>query len=348
MRCPKCHYLSFEPEPRCKNCGYDLSCEPGDLAIDPGQEPLADFDLQVPGATAPRPVAEIIVRHPAPGSEKAFQRVDDRHPAAVASISEPAAAAKPARPVQSSSPKAALTTELPLFVQGLTESASRTDQNDLLVKLPRAPRAPLAVRRPTPAPGRVREKYQREVAPVRQAGLLERDLFDIRPREDAPPASPPVLEAPIPAVTRGREVRDLPAGAFRRIEAACVDVLFIGAINLAVVWLTLQRCDLTFAQAFQLPLLPLLAYLFLVDSGYLLLFTATNGQTVGKMAAGLRVVGTSTEAISTDHVTLKQAALRAVLTFPSVLALGIGFAPALLGKGLTLHDRFAHTRVVRA
>ncbi|MEZ5318459.1 MAG: RDD family protein [Vicinamibacterales bacterium] len=25
MRCPKCHYLSFEPEPRCKNCGYDLA-----------------------------------------------------------------------------------------------------------------------------------------------------------------------------------------------------------------------------------------------------------------------------------------------------------------------------------
>ena len=27
MRCPKCHYLSFDPDPRCKNCGYDLDVE---------------------------------------------------------------------------------------------------------------------------------------------------------------------------------------------------------------------------------------------------------------------------------------------------------------------------------
>jgi len=25
MRCPKCQYVGFEPSPRCKNCGYDLS-----------------------------------------------------------------------------------------------------------------------------------------------------------------------------------------------------------------------------------------------------------------------------------------------------------------------------------
>ena len=36
MKCPKCHYLSFEPEPRCRNCGYDLSLSPP-----------ADLDLQI-------------------------------------------------------------------------------------------------------------------------------------------------------------------------------------------------------------------------------------------------------------------------------------------------------------
>ena len=126
-----------------------------------------------------------------------------------------------------------------------------------------------------------------------------------------------------------------------------VDLLFIGAINFAVVWLTLQLCDLTLGQATLLPIWPLAAFFFLVDGGYLLMFTATNGQTIGKMAAGIRVVGTSPEAVINDRVTLGQASLRALLTFPSVLALGAGFLPAILGHGLALHDRLAHTRVVR-
>jgi len=46
MRCPKCHYLSFDPEPRCKNCGYGLSLDEPDLLIrDSGasdDEPLVD------------------------------------------------------------------------------------------------------------------------------------------------------------------------------------------------------------------------------------------------------------------------------------------------------------------
>ena len=33
MRCPKCHYLSFDPEPRCKNCGYDLEVADAELAF---------------------------------------------------------------------------------------------------------------------------------------------------------------------------------------------------------------------------------------------------------------------------------------------------------------------------
>src|SRR5438045_3831233 len=83
---------------------------------------------------------------------------------------------------------------------------------------------------------------------------LEADLLDVRPRDDAPMLAAP--EAPPVVVDRADEVPAQPAGAFRRFEAACVDVLFIGAINLAVVWLTLQRCDLTFAEASQLPMLP--------------------------------------------------------------------------------------------
>jgi hypothetical protein len=122
----------------------------------------------------------------------------------------------------------------------------------------------------------VREKYQRAAAPVQQVGLLERDLLDAWPREGPAAAPAPTPDAPAPTEAHGSEARNEPAGAFRRIEAACVDLLFIGAIDFAIVWLTLQRCDLTFAQASQLPLLPLAAYLFLVDSGYLLMFTVAT------------------------------------------------------------------------
>jgi len=78
------------------------------------------------------------------------------------------------------------------------------------------------------------------------------------------------------------------------------------------------------------------------------MFTAVNGQTVGKMIAHIRVVGTSAAEILTHRVSLGQAALRAVMTLPSVLALGLGFLPALIGEGRAVHDRIAHTRVVRA
>ena len=80
MRCPKCHYLSFEPEPRCKNCGYDLDLPESDLElhIEAADKPLADLSLRdlsaraeddtvglgvmrrdrdVIKATAPRPVS---------------------------------------------------------------------------------------------------------------------------------------------------------------------------------------------------------------------------------------------------------------------------------------------------
>jgi uncharacterized RDD family membrane protein YckC len=138
------------------------------------------------------------------------------------------------------------------------------------------------------------------------------------------------------------------AGAGRRLEAAIVDAGCIGSINLAIVWLTLQRCDLTFSQVGSLPIAPVAALLLLLDTLYLLMFTVTNGQTIGKMAAGIRVVRASDAAEPVDRVTLKQAAVRALVTFPSVLTLGAGFLPALVGDGLAVHDRIAHTRVIRA
>jgi uncharacterized RDD family membrane protein YckC len=75
------------------------------------------------------------------------------------------------------------------------------------------------------------------------------------------------------------------------------------------------------------------------------LFTAAGGQTVGKMLMGLRVVGEPAD--PGHHIPFGQAAFRSALTLVSVVGLGLGWVPALFGRGLTLHDRVTHTRVVR-
>jgi uncharacterized RDD family membrane protein YckC len=117
----------------------------------------------------------------------------------------------------------------------------------------------------------------------------------------------------------------------------------MGALATGVLGVTLRWCEIPFDRASTLPVLPTAAFLLLVGIGYLLMFTAAGGQTIGKMVFGLRVVGDDTGGLS-----VRQACYRSLLTVPSVLALGAGFFPALLGTGRALHDRLAHTRVVRA
>jgi uncharacterized RDD family membrane protein YckC len=107
----------------------------------------------------------------------------------------------------------------------------------------------------------------------------------------------------------------------------------------------LRWCDLPFARVGVLPLAPMAAFMFLIVVGYLLLFTAAGGQTLGKMAAAIRVIGDEDD---DEALTVGQAAARSVLTVPSVVVLGAGFVPALFGDERAIHDRLAHTRVVRA
>ena len=147
--------------------------------------------------------------------------------------------------------------------------------------------------------------------------------------------------------------------ARERLVAAGIDLALLGGIDLIVVSLTLKICALAFGDVLTLPLLPLIAFFLLVDAGYLLLFTATSGQTLGKMATHIRVVDSTNEAnhagdlndatdAAPEPLSLRQAVIRSLVTVPSVLALGAGFLPALGGGGLAVHDRIAHTRVIRA
>jgi len=386
MRCPKCHYLSFEPEPRCKNCGYDLALGPDDPVskpLDRGNLALADFELrgseEVPLRPVERPLSRIsllprveptdlVMRWPQDNVGRAAVPAAEppvKSAAPVDVVPEPVAVApesvrvapEPVRVAPEPSRIAPRRTsgDLPLFLREMPDRQRPSDEP--LVKVPASPRAPLSVRRNTPPPGRVKEAYDRpQTVLPRQARLIERDPVEPAPLPEPPPAPAPLPVIATHAQTRRAEPPPPPAAPARavqrastprRLEAAIIDALFIGAINVALILLTLQRCNLTILEIGTLPIWPVLAFLILIDGGYLLMFTATTGQTVGKMAAGIRVVDDDPRIPGHDRVTVGQAAMRSLLTFPSLFAFGAGYFPAFFGDHRAVHDRLTNTRVVR-
>ncbi len=98
-----------------------------------------------------------------------------------------------------------------------------------------------------------------------------------------------------------------------------------------------------------LPLAPLVSFLVLLDGGYLSTFVAAGGQTIGKMAAGTRVIPADPAAPASERVSFGQAVVRAAGYLVSALPVGLGFLPAFFGQERrALHDRLADTRVVKA
>ena len=424
MRCPKCHYLSFDPEPRCKNCGYDLEVPDADLALRTSvasDEPMPDLTLREESAADEQPVTlELVhagpvrkraapkrrakaVAAPEPDVEYAdpvYEEPVFRMETEVAEVPEVAEAAQPLMAEATTieiedeiveeltirepevapapAPRLALvdespqrsappappaprtpfrsphtTADLPLFVKGIANRDDLIDEDAIPSRMypeapvvPAAPRPPLAVRRTAPELARSRPK----AAADRPLGPLDRDLLeDLRrvEREEAvrakaetvPPR--PVAEAS-PAESGGY------VDPLYRVAAASVDVAVLGSIAAFVFWATLRLCNIGLWDLGVDALVPLVGFLALMDLGYLLMFTAAGGQTVGKMLLGIRVVDENADAGGEARLPLRQAAFRALLTFVSVITLGLSWLPALFGRGLTLHDRVAHTRVVRA
>jgi uncharacterized RDD family membrane protein YckC len=348
MKCPKCHYLSFEPEPRCKHCGYDFSLAEPDLAIRPGagadddddRAPLADFrlhDADVGRAAAP------LTLGPMRGAAavQPFAAVS----AGTMTLERPMPDFRAEPPLAKAAP-APVTTELPLFVKGLADAeaaaaaatAAVAESDAPLVKVPVTPRAPLAVRRQAPDTARAAMAEAAEIKPARKLGPFDHDLLEDLQRIEAKAAG---RSAP------GRSGDEGWRNAGRRLAAAAIDLTFLAGLVATVVWFTLRQCDLSLAQARALPALPMSLFLTMIVVGYLFLFTAASGQTIGKMLLGLRVIG-GPENVFNEPPTLRQATYRALLTLPSVVVLGLGFLPALVGHGLALHDRLTHTRVIRA
>lgn len=224
-----------------------------------------------------------------------------------------------------------------------------------LVSVPASPRPPLSVRRTTLSPhkgagGQDPARLRSRQAPPapHQPPPAALDLeFDDAPGEEPPYVAPlPRAAGVAAAVADPRE----PAPGGRRLGAAIIDLLLVGGIDAAVLYFTLRLAGLDSAEFFTLPLVPLAAFLLLINGGYFVMFTAATGQTIGKMAMGLRVVGTAPAGVIHDRVTFGRAVLRTAGYLASLLPAGLGFLPAFIGPRdrRALHDRLAETRVVRA
>lgn len=91
-----------------------------------------------------------------------------------------------------------------------------------------------------------------------------------------------------------------------------------------------------------LPVLPLLSFLLLLKTSYFSVFTMVGGQTIGKMAVGIRVVGEDGAPLDPAR-----AVHRTVVGALSMLAGGAGLVPLLAGTDRRgFHDRMARTRVI--
>ena len=304
MKCPKCGYLGFEHVDRCRNCGYDFSLSP---SIDTPELPLRS------DTPTPHPLDDLTL------IDAAAPRPPSRFSADVGADLE--------RVLGAPAPRESAATELPLFL------LPATDDTPLITK-PSPPRLPLAVRRSTPEVPRAR------AGSPRTASLdfaLDLDGSAAPQARVAPVGHAQGPEGFVPAA--GGENGGLGA----RAVAVAIDLLVLFAIDAVIIYFTMQICGVTFPEFGIIPKGPLVAFLVVQNVGYLVAFTA-GGQTLGKMATGIKVVATDAGSIDVGQA-LKRTVAWILLAIPA----GLGFLTAVLSRDHRgLHDRFAGTRVVRA
>jgi uncharacterized RDD family membrane protein YckC len=322
MKCPKCGYLGFEDLTRCRNCGYDFSLAPAgaampDLTIRRDTKALTTLDdlSLIDSSAAPRRGTEEIAAD--------LDRVlGETEPPLQP---EPPAPVKPVSGANAPAAAPAAASELPLFGPPIPD-------DEPLITRPSPPRAPLAVRRATPDVPKLRSDAPR--APS----------FDLVLEDTPRPGSLSPAERASSGTWTDAPDGVTDAGVGARLIAVVIDLLILAAIDAVVIYFTMQICGLTATDVDILPKGPLIAFLFVQNGGYLVAFTA-GGQTLGKMAAGIRVVSAESE----TSLDLGRAFLRTFMWLLLAIPAGLGFVSAIVSRDHRgLHDRFAGTRVVRA
>ena len=314
MRCPKCRYIGFEDHDRCRNCGYDFSLS----------QPAPALDLPIRASNTPTPLADL--------------RLSVRRRRAASATLTPPGADTPRlsgepTPADADGLGGLAPFDLPLF---------NDHRDDIpLVSGNTPPRTPLSVRRApiTPRP-RIVEPPAREPA-LEFPEPAESDPIDPGPE---PAATAPAAHPRASGVVDTSEA----ASAGARLAGAAIDAAIIGGLDAVVLYFTLRLCQLPYTQVGALPVVPLGAFLLMLNGGYLTMFTAAGGQTIGKMVAGTRVVA-STPSGRAQRLPFGTALVRAGATIISIVLVGTGFFMALVRSDRrALHDAVADTRVINA
>jgi uncharacterized RDD family membrane protein YckC len=292
---------------KCPKCGY-LGFEPVERCRNCGY----DFSL----ASSPH-FPELPIRDEAEPDQHALDDLTLIDAAAPASV--PAAVAEGTGRITTEN-------ELPLF------GRSRFDDDAPLISKPSAPRAPLSVRRATPELPRLRAQARSPLLDLEHGREAD---SPISPAARAHSAAWPAERAP--------HVELPPAPLTARGIAVLIDLIILAVIDLMVIYFTLQICGLLATDFAVLPKIPLVAFLTIQNGGYLVAFTA-GGQTLGKMATGIRIVAARSEA----PVDVARSVIRTIVWVALAVPGGLGFLTALIGREHRgLHDRCAGTRVVR-
>jgi uncharacterized RDD family membrane protein YckC len=342
MRCPKCHYISFDKQDRCRNCGHSFALTPPattpDLPVlDEDGGPLMELTLNA-GAEPPQATEPGAADPPAVETRGAGG--SSRHDEAAAPLADTFTG--PA--------------DLPLFGPATTgdDPAARSGGPP--------PRPPLAVRRsaaPTPSntPGAtsaavslVGRRGDRSSAGG-PASVRAADRFGLA--FDASPHAASAADRPLgpgaPRVERPT-TPDAPAATSpevetyvgRRLQAGLIDVALLGSVNLIVVYLTARVAGVAVATVSTMTAGPLFVFLGLIDFGYLMAFLAITGQTIGLMAAGLRIVDAGGQPL-----TPARSAARSAASMLAAFTAGLLLATVLLDdEARAWHDRLTGTRVV--
>ena len=328
MKCPKCGYLGFEHVERCRNCGYDFLLSRSVAAPElplrqaPAAEPSPLADLEIVDRSR-RVDTEIFVHEIDRDLDRDLDRVlQSPDPLSIFRPEGPGGPLREAAEHESPKPQAPAPATAPPSVaaqaSGLPLFSSNAADDAPLISRPSPPRQPLAVRRATPDAARLRAERPRAASMELPLEPKQSDAV-ARLRAVRSQAAAPVTPEPAHA-------SDL-ASLSARLAAVAIDGFILVTIDLAVIYFTLQICAVSLSEMAIIPKAPLLAFLIVQNFGYLVAFTA-GGQTLGKMAAGIRVVTKEGAA----HLDIGRAMLRTLLWV------------VLPG----LHDRFAGTRVVRA
>jgi uncharacterized RDD family membrane protein YckC len=300
---------------KCPKCGY-LGFEPVERCRNCGYE----FSL-IPADDLP----ELSIReHDAPDAHplEDLALVDAAMPPARPGPLSPQATSGFQRCIDSQTP----TTDLLLF------GAPSADDVPLITRASR-PRPPLAVRRATPEIPRLRSLQ------------LPAPLFDLETDDPPVEAEARAVRQPVRAGTEGSPSRDAEvAGYLARLAATAIDLAILAAVDVLVIYFTMQICGLGLTDLEILPKGPLIAFLLVQNGGYLVIFTA-GGQTLGKVAADIRVVSERPD----SSLDLGRSMLRTLVWVLLAVPAGLGFLSAVFSADRRgLHDRCAGTRVIRA